>query len=97
MGRVLNHLTAANDLIITESGGNPNILYYADRRGWMLSRVHDIAVIEQLVASGARYYAAGDADDRTDFIRAMDTRYERIASPREHAGWHIYRLSTPTE
>ena len=93
LGRLLNSLTAPNDLIITESGGSPNILYYADRRGWMLSRTYDLAFIERLVTAGARYYAALDTDDQPDFLRAMDARYERILPPREHSGWHIYRLA----
>jgi hypothetical protein len=98
LGTLLKNLTRPNDLIVTESGGSPNMLYYADRRGWMLNRTYDVAIVERLAKSGAHYYAdtfASDATEQREFFRALDTRFERLTP--DGAMWTIYNLSAPAE
>jgi hypothetical protein len=93
LGLELQRLTAPGDLIVTETGGSPNVLYFADRRGWMLGGVYDPAVLERLRQAGARYYAdlfPRDAVERREFFLALDARFQRV-SP-EAAPWKIYDL-----
>ena len=40
LGVLLRNLSAKSELLITETGGSPNVLYYADRRGWMVSGLY---------------------------------------------------------
>ena len=96
VGVLLQRLTAPGDLIVTESGGSPNVLYYADRRGWMLNRQYDLARIEQLVRYGANYYAdvfPGDVREQREFFQAMDARFERLTPQDGSLPWPIYRLA----
>jgi 4-amino-4-deoxy-L-arabinose transferase-like glycosyltransferase len=93
MGRYLNRVTAPTDLIVTESGGSPNVLYYADRRGWMLDRQYDPAVLERFCRAGAVWYAdafASDAADHAAFFHLLDARFPRMSPP--DAPWRVYRL-----
>lgn len=93
LGIVLNRLTAPQDLIVTESGGSPNILYFADRRGWMLNRNYEAAVLDRLAEAGAHYYAdtfPADVAEHRDFFRALDTRFKRLTP--EDAPQPIYQL-----
>ena len=66
MGRYLNRVTGPTDLIVTETGGSPNVLYYADRRGWMLDRQYDPAVLERFCGAGAVWYADAFVNDATE-------------------------------
>ena len=94
LGMLMNSLTRPGDLLVTETGGSPNMLYYADRRGWMLEREYNLARVEQLKQMGARYYAdafAGDAAAQRDFFRAMDNRFTRLTDA--DAPWQIYDLA----
>ncbi|MCU1273826.1 MAG: family glycosyltransferase, 4-amino-4-deoxy-L-arabinose transferase [Bryobacterales bacterium] len=96
LGTLLKNLTRPADQIVTESGGSPNILYYADRRGWMLNRTYDVAIVERLAKSGALYYAdtfASDTSDQPGFFHALNTRFERLTA--DDAVWSIYNLSAP--
>jgi 4-amino-4-deoxy-L-arabinose transferase-like glycosyltransferase len=92
-GRFLNQVTAPSDLILTETGGSPNVLYYADRRGWMLDHRYDPAVIEAFSREGAVWYAdpfVNDAAEHPDFFRTLDARFRRTSPP--DAPWRVYRL-----
>jgi hypothetical protein len=96
MGIEIKRLSAPTDLIVTETGGSPNVLYYADRRGWMLAGIYDPAVIDKLHAAGARYYADvfhADVDAHPDFFRDLDARFQRVSAP--DASWRIYDLAHP--
>ncbi|MFN7992653.1 MAG: glycosyltransferase family 39 protein [Bryobacteraceae bacterium] len=97
LGVRLRSMTAPDDLIVTETGGSPNVLYYADRRGWLLFREFDPARVENLRRSGAAWYADAfprDPQEHPDFFRALNERYRRVA---EDSPWRIYRLSaSPT-
>ena len=93
LGVELRRITSPGDLIVTETGGSPNVLYFADRRGWMLGGVYDPAVLERLHSAGARYYAdvfARDAVERRAFFDSLDARFRRISPP--DAPWKIYDL-----
>jgi hypothetical protein len=95
MGIELQRLSAPGALIITETGGSPNVLYYADRRGWMLAGIYELAVIERLRAAGARYYADvfhADVGAHSEFFESLDATFKRI-SP-ENAAWRIYDLTS---
>ncbi len=97
LGILLKGLTAEDDLIATETGGNPSVLYASGRRGWLLFREYNVARIEQLRRAGARYYADAftkDVDQQPEFFRAMDARFERL-TPHD-APWAVYRLDTLT-
>jgi hypothetical protein len=94
LGAALQRVAAPRELIVTESGGSPNVLYFADRRGWMLNRNYDPALIERLQLAGARYYAdvfAGDAVEQREFFRVMDGLYRRITPG--VSGFVIFDLS----
>lgn len=96
LGLELKRMSAPNDLIVTETGGSPNVLYYADRRGWMLAGIHDPAVIERLRQAGARYYAdvfQADVREHPEFFQALDARFTRVAAG--DAPWRIYDLAAP--
>jgi 4-amino-4-deoxy-L-arabinose transferase-like glycosyltransferase len=93
MGRYLNRVTAPTDLIVTETGGSPNVLYYADRKGWMLDRQYDPAVLEQFCRAGAVWYAnpfVKDAAEHAAFFQTLDARFRRTPPP--DAQWRVYRL-----
>jgi hypothetical protein len=98
LGVLLNHLTAPADLIVGETGGSPNMLYFADRRGWMLAQQYDAGLLRQLANAGALYYADPSTADlvrRREFFRAMDANFERLTT--DEGTWPIYRLSAPSE
>jgi len=98
LGVLLNRLTEPDDLIVTESGGSPNMLYFADRRGWMLAREYDVGMLERFAQAGARYYAdtfVADAVEQRTFFRALDARFERLTPEDASGSWPIYRLSPP--
>jgi hypothetical protein len=93
MGLYLNRTTAPGDLIVTETGGSPNVLYYADRKGWMLNRRYDPAVLQRFCRAGAVWYAdafANDAIEHPEFFHALDARFRRTSPP--DAPWRVYRL-----
>ena len=94
LGIILNRLTDPADLVATEAGGSPNVLYFADRRGWLLERAYDLDRVEHLKHTGARYYAdtfLGDYTAQRAFFRAMDVRFGRLTE--EDAPWQIYDLA----
>ena len=94
LGMELKRITAPADLIVTETGGSPNVLYFADRRGWMLGGVYDPAVIEKLRGAGAKYYAdlfPHDPQDHPEFFAALDARFTRVSPP--SAPWRIYAIA----
>jgi hypothetical protein len=66
LGVLLNHLTEPGDLLITECGGSPNVLYAADRRGWLMFREYSEERLEHLRQAGARYYADAFLADRDE-------------------------------
>jgi 4-amino-4-deoxy-L-arabinose transferase-like glycosyltransferase len=93
IGRFLNRVAAPADLIVTETGGSPNVIYYADRRGWMLDRQYDPAVLEWFSRAGATWYAdtfVNDAAEHHDFFATLDARFQRTSPP--NAPWRVYRL-----
>ncbi len=91
---LLRQLSAPADLLVTETGGSPNVLYYADRRGWLLARNYDTASLDRLQKAGARYYAdtfPADASEHRDFFRMLETRYAHLTN--EDTPWQIYDLA----
>jgi hypothetical protein len=96
MGMELKRLSEPADLIVTETGGSPHVLYYADRRGWMLSAIYDQAVIDRLHQAGARYYAdvfQADVRAHPEFFQTLDARFKRVSA--DDAPWRIYDLAAP--
>jgi len=96
LGLLLRSLTQPPELLVTESGGSPNMLYAAERRGWLLEREYDMGRIQRLREQGASYYAdtfAADAVQKKPFFEAMDKRFERLTS--DDGPWRIYALAPP--
>jgi hypothetical protein len=96
LGILLRALTEPQDLLATESGGNPNVLYYANRRGWLMVGEYNLERVEHLQRAGAHYYAdtfLNDAGRQPAFFRALDRRYQRLTA--EDAPWQIYDLAAP--
>ena len=94
LGTVLNRLSAPSDLLATETGGSPNVLYFADRRGWLLEREYNLERVEHLNQAGARYYAdtfAADAGEQRQFFNTLAGRFARLTA--EDAPWQIYDLA----
>jgi hypothetical protein len=94
LGILLNRLTIPSDLIVGETGGSPNMLYFADRRGWMLAQQYDLGLVQKLVKAGALYYAdpsSADLAQKREFFQAMDANFERLTP--DEGPWPIYRLS----
>jgi 4-amino-4-deoxy-L-arabinose transferase-like glycosyltransferase len=94
LGMLLRSLSGPTDLLVTETGGSPNVLYYADRRGWLLQGEYNIERVQQLRQAGARYYAdtfEGDFARRREFFQAMDARFQRLTG--EDAPWQVYDLA----
>lgn len=94
LGIQLRNLAEPQDLLATESGGNPTVLYYANRRGWLMVEEYNLERVEHLQHAGARYYAdtfLGDAARHPAFFRALDRRYQRLTA--EDAPWQIYDLA----
>jgi hypothetical protein len=94
LGVVLNHLAAPSDLLATETGGSPNVLYFADCRVWLLDREYSLERLEHLRQAGARYYAdtfARDAQEQRQFFSALAGRFTRLTS--EDAPWQIFDLA----
>ena len=93
LGIRLREITSPTDLIVTENGGSPGILYYADRRGWFLENNFDADLITRLRDRGAAWYADSnprDAADQPVFVASMDQRFRRVhPGPRD---WLVYRL-----
>jgi hypothetical protein len=93
LGQLLNGLTASSDLIAAETGGSPNLLYFADRRGWMLAGQYDLEFVKKVQKAGARYYAdpsTADLARNPEFFRLMDANFERLSA--DEGPWPIYRL-----
>jgi len=93
LGILLKSLTIPADLLATETGGNPNVLYYADRRGWLLNGAYDVERVQHLRHAGARYYVdtfLGDFARHRQFFQTMDTRFQRLTG--DDAPWQIYDL-----
>jgi 4-amino-4-deoxy-L-arabinose transferase-like glycosyltransferase len=96
LGILLNRLTKPGDLLVTESGGNPNVLYAADRRGWMLFRELSGARLEGLKQAGALYYAdtfLADPKEHAPFFGELDQRFGRLTT--DDGPWPIYTLAVP--
>jgi hypothetical protein len=94
LGTRLRETTAPTDLIVTENGGSPGILYYADRRGWFLQNNFDADLIARLRDHGASWYADSNPDDargQPEFVARMDQRFRRVHT--QPIPWLIYRLS----
>ncbi len=92
LGHLLKNLTAPEDLVVTASRGSPDVLYAADRRGWIGAQ-YDLSSMERLARAGARYYATpfiNDQVDRREFYRAMNARFERLTP--EDSTWPVYYL-----
>jgi hypothetical protein len=93
LGILLKSLTIPADLLATETGGSPNVLYYADRRGWLLNGAYDVERVQHLRHAGARYYVdtfLGDFARHRQFFQIMDTRFQRLTG--DDAPWQIYDL-----
>ena len=98
LGILLNRLTMPSDLIVGETGGNPDMLYFADRRGWMLVQQYDLGLLQKLAKAGTLYYAdpsTADLERQPEFFHKMDAQFERL-TPDEGA-WPIYRLAAPPQ
>ena len=87
LGILLRTLTERDDLLATESAGSPNVLYYGDRRGWILEGEYNVGRVEHLQHAGARYYAdtfLGDATKHLEFFSRpgskIDFRRRTMAS-----------------
>ncbi len=96
LGHLLNQLTAPDDLIATQSGGSPDVLYAADRRGW-LGETYDLARLEHIAQKGASYYASAfpfSSEQRRNLLPALDARFQRLSA--DDAYWPIYFLGTST-
>jgi 4-amino-4-deoxy-L-arabinose transferase-like glycosyltransferase len=97
LGILLKSLSSPADLLATETGGSPNVLYYADRRGWLLNEAYDVERVQHLRHAGARYYVdtfLGDFTRHRQFFQTMDTRFQRLTG--DDAPWQIYDLgATP--
>lgn len=96
LGVLLGRLSSKDDLILTESGGNPNVLYYSGRRGWMVGGMYGPVMANRLVGLGAQYYADafGWVPEGKAFFGGMDQLFERLTG--EGAPWPIYDMSPPT-
>jgi hypothetical protein len=95
LGIQLRNLTEPQDLLATEAGGSPAVLYYANRRGWLMEEEYNLERVEHLQHAGARYYAdtfLGDAARHPAFFHALDRKYQRLTA--EDAPWQIYDLAT---
>ena len=92
LGVLLRHLSAKRELLITETGGSPNVLYYADRRGWMVSGLYSPEMADRLARLGARYYANafGMVPEGQAFFRRMEQLSERLTS--DDSPWTLYDL-----
>jgi len=94
LGVLLRALTEPQDLLATESGGNPNVLYYANRRGWLMEGEYNLDRVEHLRRAGAHYYVDTFLNDnrrQPAFFRALDQRYQRLTA--DDAPWQIYDLA----
>ena len=90
----MNRLSEPGDLLATETGGSPNVLYFADRRGWLLDRNYNLKGLEWLSRSGAHYYGDAfyaDAQEQRPFFNDLAGRFARLTS--EDAPWQIYDLA----
>jgi 4-amino-4-deoxy-L-arabinose transferase-like glycosyltransferase len=97
VGSLMNRLTKPEDLIVTETGGSPNVLYYADRRGWMIEKLFVPGVLERWSQRGARYYvdsSIADLSAQPEFFRSMDARFYRLTPEGQDWPWPIYQLSS---
>jgi Dolichyl-phosphate-mannose-protein mannosyltransferase len=95
LGLLLNGLSAPDDVLITESGGSPVVLYFADRRGWLLDHSYDARLLQSLERKGARYYAdvfQADLHEHADFFQILNTQFDRLTA--ENTPWvgQIYDL-----
>ncbi|HLX45992.1 MAG TPA: GatB/YqeY domain-containing protein [Bryobacteraceae bacterium] len=98
LGVELNRITRPEDLLIVDSGGSPNVLYFADRRGWMIDSSYPADFVQFRVKLGAAYFASVQPPTpaRRDFFAALDASFERL-SPDGRAGpGPIYRLKPRT-
>jgi hypothetical protein len=94
LGIQLRNLTQPQDLLATETGGSPTVLYYANRRGWLMEEEYNLERVEHLQRAGARYYAdtfLGDAARHPAFFHGLDRKYQRLTA--EDAPWQIYDLA----
>jgi 4-amino-4-deoxy-L-arabinose transferase-like glycosyltransferase len=94
LGLLLNRLTVPSDLIAGETGGSPNLLYFADRRGWMVAGHYELAFVKNLEKAGAHYFvdpSTADLAQNPEFFRLMDANFERLSS--DEGPWPIYRLN----
>lgn len=93
LGRLLNELAEPPDLLVTETGWNPNVLYWSNRHGWLLEREYRWEKVQSLALAGARYYAdvfPADANRQRSFFQDLDGRFQRLTA--DDAPWRIYDL-----
>lgn len=95
LGLLLNRFSAPDDVLITESGGSPAILYFADRRGWILDRSYNPLLLQSLEGKGARYYAdvfQSDLQEHANFFQLLNVQFDRLTA--ETTPWigQIYDL-----
>jgi len=95
LGQLMNRLTGPDDLIVTQCGGSPTVLYAADRRGWIGAKF-DIQFLERLSRLGAKYFASAfppNMDEQQVLYPALNAKFQRVSA--EGAYWQIYDLGPP--
>ncbi len=86
VGKIADEILPENALVIGCLWGGPEILYYSNRRGWVMGVTGcTVERIEVLREKGAKYFiTTGEDKIDKDVINYMKSKYKTIRSTEEY-------------
>jgi 4-amino-4-deoxy-L-arabinose transferase-like glycosyltransferase len=85
MGNEISNISQKNDLIISVTDGNPNELYFAERKGWIISNNDiNINVLNNLKNKGAKFLIGEKKYLKSEKEKLLDSEMHIVSSDIEY-------------